>query len=79
VVLHAGPGDVDTVLVAGEVVKERGVLTAGSDRAAAQVSESRDRILAALEPRGGLLPPAPDGWFEATIEAMEQNVGGAEG
>jgi 5-methylthioadenosine/S-adenosylhomocysteine deaminase len=78
VVLHAGPADIDTVLVAGEVVKEAGALTGG--RAAAsrrQVQESRDRIVAAIEPRGGLLPPAPEGWFEVTTQVMAHNLAGA--
>jgi cytosine/adenosine deaminase-related metal-dependent hydrolase len=79
VVLHAGPGDVDTVLVAGEVVKEAGALRGDAARATELVRASRDRIIAALEPRGGLLPPAPEGWFEATTEVMEQNLAGANG
>jgi cytosine/adenosine deaminase-related metal-dependent hydrolase len=78
VVLHAGPADVDTVLVGGEVVKESGRLAGGrAAGAAALVESSRARIVAALEPRGGLLPPAPDGWFEVTTAVMEQNLAGA--
>ena len=78
VVLHAGPADVDTVLVGGEVVKEGGVLGGGRAAAArALVEASRDRIVAALEPRGGLLPPAPEGWFEVTTQVMAQNLAGA--
>jgi cytosine/adenosine deaminase-related metal-dependent hydrolase len=78
VVLHAGPADVDSVLVGGEVVKESGRLSGGSAAAAAALVESsRERIVAALEPRGGLLPPAPEGWFEVTTAVMEQNLAGA--
>jgi 5-methylthioadenosine/S-adenosylhomocysteine deaminase len=78
VVLHAGPADVDTVLVGGEVVKESGRLANGRTGAAtALVQSSRERIVAALEPRGGLLPPAPEGWFEATTQAIERNLAGA--
>ena len=75
VVLHAGPADVDTVLVGGRVVKEGGALT--GERAAearSLVEASRDRIVADLEPREGLLPPAPEGWFEATTQVMAQNL-----
>ena len=78
IVLHAGPADVDTVLVDGRVVKEGGDLT--DDRAAAAiglVQSSRERIVSALEPRGGLLPPAPDGWLDVTLQAMQQNLAGA--
>jgi hypothetical protein len=75
VVLHAGPGDVDAVVLGGEVVKESGRLVDGRASAAAGLVEaSRNRIVAALEPRGGLLPPAPEGWFEATTQIIEQNL-----
>jgi len=78
IVLHAGPADVEAVLVGGEVVKDGGVLAAGRDAAARSlVGASRDRIVAALEPRGGLLPPAPEGWFEITTQVMAQNLAGA--
>jgi 5-methylthioadenosine/S-adenosylhomocysteine deaminase len=75
VVLHAGPADVDTVLVGGEVVKQGGVLRGGpAARARSVLEASRDRIVAELEPRGGLLPPAPEGWFEVTTQVMAQNL-----
>jgi cytosine/adenosine deaminase-related metal-dependent hydrolase len=75
VVLHGGPADVDTVLVGGQVVKEAGALTGGRTEAARSLIESsRDRIVADLEPRGGLLPPAPEGWFEVTTQVMAQNL-----
>ncbi len=75
VVLHAGPADVDTVLVGGHPVKEGGLLTGGrAEGARTLVEASRDRIVAALEPRGGLLPPAPEGWFEVTTQVMAQNL-----
>jgi urease alpha subunit len=80
VVLHAGPADVDAVVLGGQVVKEHGRLA--DDRAATAarlVEASRERIVSELEPRGGLLPPAPDGWFDATIGVMEQNLAGAPG
>jgi cytosine/adenosine deaminase-related metal-dependent hydrolase len=78
VVLHAGPADVDTVLVGGEVVKEAGRLANGrASTAVGLVESSRERIVSALEPRGGLLPPAPEGWFEATTQVMAQNLASA--
>jgi hypothetical protein len=78
VVLHAGPADVDAVLVGGEVVKEAGRPANGRTSAAiGLVQASRDRIVAALEPRGGLLPPAPEGWFEVTTQVIEQNLASA--
>jgi 5-methylthioadenosine/S-adenosylhomocysteine deaminase len=78
VVLHAGPADVETVMVGGRIVKEGGVLTGGRANAARSLVEaSRDRVVAALEPRGGLLPPAPEGWFEVTTHVMAQNLASA--
>ena len=78
VVLHAGPADVETVLVGGHAVKEHGRLVGGRTEAARSlVQASRDRIVADLEPRGGLLPPAPEGWFEVTTQVMAQNLAAA--
>ena len=71
----------DTVLVGGEVVKESGRLASGRASAAiGLIQDSRDRIVAALEPRGGLLPAAPDGWFEVTNQAAlgRINPGGSD-
>jgi hypothetical protein len=66
------------VLVDGNVVKEGGALTSGRTQAArALIQASHDRIVADLDPRGGLLPPAPDGWFEVTTQVMAQNLAGA--
>ena len=79
VVLHAGPADVDAVVLAGEVVKESGRLVGDrASNAVGLVEASRERIVSALEPRGGLLPPAPEGWFEVTTQVIEQNLAGAE-
>ncbi|MGH2979245.1 MAG: amidohydrolase family protein [Solirubrobacterales bacterium] len=80
VVLQAGPADVDAVVVAGQVVKEGSELPGErTAQARALVERSRDRIVSALEPRGGLLPPAPEGWFEATMQVIEHNLAGAPG
>jgi cytosine/adenosine deaminase-related metal-dependent hydrolase len=79
VVLQAGPADVTAVVVGGEVVKEASRLVDGRVTAAGELIESsRERIVSALEPRGGLLPPAPEGWFEATTQVIEQNLAGAD-
>ncbi|HEY8867212.1 MAG TPA: amidohydrolase family protein [Solirubrobacteraceae bacterium] len=75
VVLQGNPRDVETVLVGGRVVKRDGAL-AGVDesRVSAQLSDSREHLLAELDSRGGLLPPAPEGFTEAIIGAMRQNA-----
>ncbi len=77
VVLQCGPRDVDAVLVGGRFVKRDGRLVAGSESAIRLIEESRERLDAALEPRGGLLPPPLEGWFEATLEIMQANLAGA--
>jgi cytosine/adenosine deaminase-related metal-dependent hydrolase len=79
-VLQAGPGDVDTVIVDGHVVKRGGVLT-GADVPALRrlVEDTRDRVAAELAPRGGLLPPEPDGWLDVTLQVMEAHLAGAPG
>lgn len=76
VVLQGNPRDVDTVLVAGRVVKRDGAL-AGVDtaRVAASVSQSRAHLFGELDARGGLLPPAPEGFTDAIIGAMRENAG----
>ena len=76
--MQAGVNEVDGVLVAGRPAKLGGELT-GSVRPRADVlaGESRDRIIAAVQPRGGFLPPAPDGWFDATLDLFEANLANA--
>ena len=74
VVLQCGPGDVETVIVGGRVVKREGRLTAGSWSASRLIEESRERLDAALEPLGGLMPPPLEGWFEATLQIMGANL-----
>ena len=74
-VLQARPDDVETVLVGGRVVKRDGELVeADAARATRLVKQSRDRIIEAMEARGGLLLEMPDGWFEATKQAFLQNL-----
>jgi hypothetical protein len=48
VVMHAHPGNVDTVLVGGKVLKRNGRLTADMTRVRVMVRESQERLLAAL-------------------------------
>jgi len=80
VVLQCGPGDVDSVMVAGEWVKRYGVLlgeAAASARKA--VGESRGRIESAVGGWAALVPEPPEGWFSGVIGAMEQNLADAPG
>ncbi|HEY8002549.1 MAG TPA: amidohydrolase family protein [Solirubrobacterales bacterium] len=77
IVMQAGINEVDGVLVAGRPVKLAGSLIGDDARARELAFQSRDRIAAAVEPRGGFLPPAPEGWFEATLDAFEANLGSA--
>ena len=78
IVMQAGVNEVEAVFVAGEAVNLGGELVdSGARRAARLAVESRERIVAALEPRGGFLPPAPEGWFDATLDAFEANLAGA--
>jgi 5-methylthioadenosine/S-adenosylhomocysteine deaminase len=77
VVLHASAADVETVLVGGRVVKRDGrLLAADAGRARRLAEESRERIMAALEQKGGMLPDLPPGWFEAVLDAAGQNLAG---
>jgi cytosine/adenosine deaminase-related metal-dependent hydrolase len=79
-VLQSSVRDVEAVMVAGELVKRDGRLVGeATERASRLAAESRERIFAAAEARGGLLPPAPDGFLEMTIGAMRHNLAGAPG
>jgi len=78
VVLHANAGDVDTVLVGGRVVKRDGrLLDADAARARRLAEESRDRVMRAVDAKGGPLLALPEGWFEGVRQAVLQNVGDA--
>jgi 5-methylthioadenosine/S-adenosylhomocysteine deaminase len=75
VVLHASSADVDTVLVGGSVVKRDGrMLRADADRARRLVERSRQRIVEAVERKGGFLPEVPQGWFDGVLDAVKQNL-----
>ena len=41
------------------------------------VEDTRDRVAAELAPRGGLLPPEPEGWFDVTLQVMEAHLADA--
>jgi 5-methylthioadenosine/S-adenosylhomocysteine deaminase len=76
VVLHANAGDVDTVLVGGTIVKRDGrLLEAEADRVHRLADESRDRIMTAIEAKGGRLLELPAGWFDGVRQAVLQNLG----
>jgi len=78
IVLHGRPSDVETVLVGGVVAKCDGRLT-GHDPGtlAAAAERSGERLAAALAPRGGFLPPLPEGLLAMTMAAAEANLAGA--
>ena len=75
VVLHANASDVDTVLVGGRIVKRNGtLLDAEAARVRRLADESRDRIMNAIEAKGGRLLALPEGWFEGVKQAVVQNL-----
>jgi 5-methylthioadenosine/S-adenosylhomocysteine deaminase len=75
VVVQANPSNVDTVLVAGRVVKREGALV-GADRARVRrlAEESRERIYGAVAAKGPLLPPEQEGFTEALNALAEANL-----
>jgi cytosine/adenosine deaminase-related metal-dependent hydrolase len=78
VVLHAHSGNVDTVIVGGQVIKRDGqLLGEHADRGRRLVEQSRDHLMDAAERSGGLLLELPEGWFDGVREAVLANVGDA--
>ena len=75
VVLQASAADVDTVLVAGRIVKRNGALV-GVEPAAVRgaLEASRDRVLGAVRAAGPVLPEAPEGFAEALAAMAEANL-----
>ncbi|ADP79449.1 amidohydrolase family protein [Pseudofrankia inefficax] len=63
-VLHAHAGNVDTVMVAGRILKRDGRLLADAARRLALMDASHGFLRDAIEARGGLIPqpPAPLPW-----------------
>jgi 5-methylthioadenosine/S-adenosylhomocysteine deaminase len=75
IVLHAHSGNVDTVIVAGRVLKRDGkLLDESAARARRLAEQSRDHIMDAAERTGGLLLDFPEGWFEGVRQAVLANV-----
>ena len=74
IVLQSHAGDVDTVLVAGEVRKRRGLLLADTTRSTALVEDAWERLLARMEQRGGTRPPRPEGLLQSMAAAASANV-----
>ncbi|MFF4775868.1 amidohydrolase family protein [Microtetraspora fusca] len=64
IVLHAHAGNVDTVMVAGRILKRDGRLLADPARRLALMDESHGHLFDAIEAHGGLIPqpPAPLPW-----------------
>jgi cytosine/adenosine deaminase-related metal-dependent hydrolase len=75
VVVQANPANVETVLVAGRVVKRDGAMV-GVDMARVRrlAEESRERIFGAVAEKGPLLPPEPEGFTDALNELAAANL-----
>ena len=75
VVVQANASNVDTVLVAGRVVKREGrLMDADLSRARRLIEESRERVFAAVAAKGPLLPAAQEGFTEAINQLAEANL-----
>jgi hypothetical protein len=66
---------VEAVLVEGRFRKRGGQLEADASAAAAAIDASASHLRTALDARGGLLPPAPDGFLDALMANSLANVG----
>lgn len=75
VVVQANAANVDTVIVAGRVVKRHGSL-AGVDLARARrlADESRERVFAAVARKGPVLPPEQEGFTDGLNQLAEANL-----
>ena len=75
VVVQANASNVDTVMVAGRIVKRAGALV-GVDPAHVRrlADSSRERIFSAVGAKGPLLPPEPEGFTEALNQLAEANL-----
>jgi 5-methylthioadenosine/S-adenosylhomocysteine deaminase len=75
VVVQANASNVDTVLVAGRVVKRSGRLVdVDVARARTLIEESRERIFESVARKGPLLPPEQEGFTEALNQLAEANL-----
>jgi cytosine/adenosine deaminase-related metal-dependent hydrolase len=78
VVVQANASNVDTVLVAGRVVKRAGELVGvHSGRVRRLADTSRERIFAAAARKGPLLPPEQEGFVEGLNQLAEANLAAA--
>ncbi|WP_432000065.1 amidohydrolase family protein [Streptomyces sioyaensis] len=64
IVLHAHPGNVDTVMVAGRILKRNGQLLESRAQLRGKVRDSHDHLMSSIARSGGLIPqpPAPLPW-----------------
>ena len=74
IVLQSHAGDVDTVLVAGEVLKRGGLLLADTSTSTTLVENAWERLLARMEERGGTKPPRPEAWLQHMTAAAHANA-----
>ncbi len=75
VVEHSQVGDVDTVLVDGEVVKSRGALEATVSTSAVELVDAAwARLSERMSARGGPKPPRPEGMFEQVSASVAANL-----
>jgi 5-methylthioadenosine/S-adenosylhomocysteine deaminase len=74
-VVQANSSNVDTVIVAGRVVKRGGrLLEADTARARRLIGESCERVFAAVAAKGPLLPPPQPGFTDALNQLAETNL-----
>jgi 5-methylthioadenosine/S-adenosylhomocysteine deaminase len=75
VVVQANASNVDTVLVAGRVVKRAGALVdVDPIRVRRLADESRERVFAAVAAKGAVLPPEQEGFTDALNQLAEANL-----
>ena len=75
VVEHSHVGDVDTVLVGGEVVKRHGALPKDVSGPATDLVEAAwARLSERMSGRGGPKPPRPDGLFDQVSASVAANL-----
>jgi cytosine/adenosine deaminase-related metal-dependent hydrolase len=78
IVLHAGPDDVDTVLVDGAVVKRDGRIVHRDVAAATRaIDAAYGRVADAVAQRGGWKPPIPEGMMDQLGTMLFANLGDA--
>jgi cytosine/adenosine deaminase-related metal-dependent hydrolase len=74
-VVQANASNVDTVVIAGRVVKRGGVLVdLDPARVRRLAEESRERVFGAVTAKGPLLPPEQEGFTEALNQLAEANL-----